>query len=84
MPRRKTSNIISDVMDSAENLKKDIDAVPNELRDKIREIAVDMISEPKKSRGRLPKKRGRPKKKNKRGRPRKTKKKSKTETMTSL
>jgi hypothetical protein len=84
MPRRKTSNIISDVMDSAETLRKDIDAVPYEMRDKIREIAVDMISEPKKSRGRPPKRRGRPKKKKKRGRPRKRKKKSKTVTIPSL
>ena len=76
------SNIISDVMDSAETLRKDIDAVPYEIRDKIREIVVDMISEPKKSRGRPPKKRGRPKKK--RGRPRKRKKKPKTETIASL
>ena len=73
MPRRKTSNIISDVMDSAETLRKDIDAVPYEMREKIREIAIDMISKPKKSRGRPPKK------KDKRGRPRKRKK---TETMT--
>jgi hypothetical protein len=65
MPRRKTSNIISDVMDSAETLRKDIDAVPYEMRDKIREIVVDMISEPRKGRGRPPKKRGRPKKKKK-------------------
>ncbi len=50
-------------MDSAENLRKDIDAVPYEMRDKIREIAVDMISEQKKRRGRPPKKSGRPKKK---------------------
>jgi len=65
MPRRKTSNIISNVMDSAEKLRKDIDAVPYEMRDKIREITVDMISEQKKRRGRPPKKRGRPKKKKK-------------------
>ena len=52
-------------MDSAEKLRKDIDAVPYEMRDKIREIVVDMISEPKKRRGRPPKKRGRPKKKKK-------------------
>ena len=52
-------------MDSAEKLRKDIDAVPYEMRDKIREITVDMISEPKKRRGRPPKKRGRPKKKKK-------------------
>ena len=84
MPRRKTSNIISDVMDSAETLRKDIDAVPYEMREKIREIAVDMISEPKKGRGRPPKKRGRPKKKKKRGRPRKRKKKPKTDTIASL
>lgn len=69
-------------MDSAETLRKDIDAVPYEMRDKIREIAVDMISEPKKGRGRPPKKRGRPKKK--RVRPRKRKKKQKAEAMTSL
>ncbi len=50
-------------MDSAENLRKDIDAVTYEMRDKIREIAVDMISEQKKRRGRPPKKSGRPKKK---------------------
>ena len=82
MPRRKTSNIISDVMDSAETLRKDIDTVPYEMRDKIREIAVDMISEPKKGRGRPRKKRGRPKKK--RGKPRKRKKKPKAETIASL
>ncbi len=82
MPRRKTSNIISDVMDSAETLRKDIDAVPYEMRDKIREIVVDMISKPRKGRGRPPKKRGRPKKKW--GRQRKRKKKPKTETITSL
>lgn len=52
-------------MDSAETLRKNIDAVPYEMRDKIREIVVDMICEPKKGRGRPPKKRGRPKKKNK-------------------
>ncbi|MFW9897606.1 MAG: hypothetical protein ACFFD7_17505 [Candidatus Thorarchaeota archaeon] len=68
MPRRKTSNIISDVMDSAETLRKDIDAVPYEMKEKIREIVVDMISKPKKGRGRPPKK------KDKRGRPRKRKK----------
>ncbi len=72
MPRRKTSNIISDVMDSAETLRKDIDAVPYEMREKIREIAIDMISKPKKGRGRPPKK------KDKRGRPRKRKKESMT------
>ena len=54
-------------MDSAETLRKDIDAVPYEMKNKIRKIAVDMISEPKKGRGRPPKKRGRPKKKKKRG-----------------
>ena len=69
-------------MDSAEKLRKDIDAVPYEMRDKIREIAVDMISEPKKRRGRPPKKRGRPKKKKERTR--KRKKKPKAETITSL
>lgn len=68
MPRRKTSNIISDVMDSAETLRKNIDSVPYEMREKIREIVVDMISKPKKGRGRPPKK------KDKRGRPRKRKK----------
>lgn len=73
MPRRKTSNIISDVMDSAETLRKNIDSVPYEMREKIREIVVDMISKPKKGRGRPPKK------KDKRGRPRKRKK---TEKMT--
>ena len=72
MPRRKTSNIISDVMDFAETLRKDIDAVPYEMREKIREIAIDMISKPKKGRGRPPKK------KDKRGRPRKRKKESMT------
>ena len=69
-------------MDSAETLRKDIDAVPYEMRDKIREIAVDMISEPKKGRGRPRKKRGRPKKK--RGKQRKRKKKPKAETIASL
>ena len=54
----------------------------HEMRDKIREIAVDMISEPKKGRGRPRKKRGRPKKK--RGKPRKRKKKPKAETIASL
>ena len=55
-------------MDSAENLRKDIDAVPYEMREKIREMAIDMISKPKRGRGRPPKK------KDKRGRPRKRKK----------
>ncbi len=72
MPRRKTSSIISDVMDSAETLRKDIEAVPYDMREKIREIVVDMISKPKKGRGRPPKK------KDKRGRP---KKRKKAETM---
>ncbi len=71
MPRRKSSNIISDILDSAESLRKDISALPEEIRDGIRKLALSMVSEPKKKRGRPPKrKRGRPRK---RGKPRKPK-----------
>jgi len=71
MPRRKASDIISDVLASAENLKNSIGALPAEIRDGIRDLALTMITQPVKRRGRPPKKVGRPRK---RVRPRKPKK----------
>ncbi len=61
MPRRKTSNTISDVLNSAENLKNSIAAVPADIQDGIRDLALAIISKPVKRRGRPPKKRVRPK-----------------------
>jgi hypothetical protein len=83
MPRRKTSNIISNVLASAERLRKDISSVPMEIQDKIHELAMAIVSKPAKRRGRPPKKRGRPRKRSrqrKRGKPRKTR----TETATPM
>jgi hypothetical protein len=70
MPRKKASNVIADVFASAEILRKDIGALPTEIRDKIRDLALAMISQPVKRRGRPQKKAGRPRK---RGGPRKPK-----------
>ena len=69
MPRKKSSNLISKVLASAERLKNDISAVPIEIQDKLQELAMAIVSKPVKRRGRPPKKRGRPRK---RGRTRKT------------
>jgi len=79
MPRRKTSNLISNVLASAERLKKDISSVPIEIQDKLQELAMAIVSKPAKRRGRPPKKRGRPRKK---GRPRKRERPRKTRTET--
>jgi hypothetical protein len=76
MPRRKASNIVSDVLTSAENLRDNISALPVELRDKIRDLALTVITQPMKRPGRPPKKAGRPRKRarpGKRGRPPKPK-----------
>jgi hypothetical protein len=68
MPRRRSSDIISDVLASAESLRKDIGSLPEEIRDSMRELVLKMVSEPKRKRGRPPKKGGRQRR---RGRPRK-------------
>jgi len=68
MPRRKTTSLITDVLATAETLRKDIGALPTEIRDKIRGLALAMVTQPVKRRGRPPKKVGRPRK---RGRQRK-------------
>ncbi len=71
MPRRKkSSSIISEVLTSAENLRNSLNAVPAEVQEKIRDLALVIVSKTEKRRGRPPgKRRGRPRKK--RGRPRK-------------
>ena len=79
MPRRKTSNLISNVLASAERLKKDISSVPIEIQGKLQELAMAIVSKPAKRRGRPPKKRGRPRKS---GRPRKRERPRRTRTET--
>jgi hypothetical protein len=79
MPRKKSSNLISNVLASAERLKNDISAVPIEIQNKLRELAMAIVSKPVKRRGRPPKKRGRPRK---RGRPKKRGRTRKTGTET--
>jgi len=70
MPRRRASDIISEVLTSAENLRNSLNAVPGEIKGTIRDIALSIVNKPVKRRGRPPaKRRGRPRKK--RGRPRK-------------
>ncbi|MGQ9543749.1 MAG: hypothetical protein ACUVTM_06685 [Candidatus Bathyarchaeia archaeon] len=62
MPRRKASSVISDVLASAENLKNSIGALPAEMRDKIMDLALTVITQPVKRRGRPPRKVGRSRK----------------------
>ncbi len=70
MPRRKSSSIISEVLTAAESLRNGLNAVPAEVQDRIRDLALVILNKPVKRRGRPPgKRRGRPRKK--RGRPRK-------------
>ncbi|MBS7651086.1 MAG: hypothetical protein QXI59_03710 [Candidatus Bathyarchaeia archaeon] len=68
MPRRKQSSLVAEVLSSAESLKENIESLPPNIRDKIREIALSMIAMPVKRRGRPPKVEG----KRRRGRPPKT------------
>jgi hypothetical protein len=56
MPRKKSSNLISNVLASADRLKNDISAVPIEIQDKLQELAMAIVSKPVKRRGRPPKK----------------------------
>ncbi len=81
MPRRKTSDIIAHVLSSAESLKNNIAAVPVEIQDRIRDLALVIVNKPVKRRGRPPgRKRGRPPGRKKRGRPRKRAKAVETPT----
>ncbi|MEM2942734.1 MAG: hypothetical protein QXT81_04860 [Candidatus Bathyarchaeia archaeon] len=68
MPRRRSSDIMSDVLAAAESLRRDIGSLPEEIRDSMRSLVLKMVSEPERKRGRPPKRRGRQKR---RGRPRK-------------
>jgi hypothetical protein len=66
MPRRRASNIIVDVLASAEKLRDDISALPSEIQGKIKDLALAMVTQPVRRRGRPPKKiRGRPRKRGK-------------------
>lgn len=71
MPRRKTSASISNVLASAENLRNTINALPTQVRDQTKELALAIVTQPAKRvgrpPGRPPKRRGRPPKR--RGRP---------------
>ncbi|MBS7622774.1 hypothetical protein KEJ39_03760 [Candidatus Bathyarchaeota archaeon] len=68
MPRRRSSDIISGVLASAESLRRDIGSLPEEIRGGVRELVLKMVSEPERRRGRPPKIKGRQRR---RGRPRK-------------
>lgn len=66
MPRRRTSESITSVLTSAENLRNAVNALPEEMREKTRELALAIVGTTPKRRGRPPRKRGK-----RRGRPRK-------------
>ncbi|GEM_PF-2933452 len=70
MPRRKASNVIGEVLSSAEDLRNTIGALPAEIQGKIKDLALTIISRPVKKRGRPPKKRGRPRKRGRARKPR--------------
>jgi len=73
MPRRKTSDSIASVLASAEGLRNRIVALPAEIRDGTKDLALAIVALPAKRRGRPPGKRGRPRARRGRppGRPRK-------------
>jgi hypothetical protein len=64
MPRKKASGMIADVVSSAEQLRNAIATLRAEIREKARDLALAVVNEPVKRRGRPPKRLGRP-----RGRP---------------
>jgi len=66
MPRRKTSESIAGVLSFAENLRNAINNLPDQIREKTRDLALAIVTTIPKRRGRPP---GRPRKR--RGRPRK-------------
>ena len=61
MPRRKASQSIAVVLTSAENLRNRITALPAEVRDGTRELALAILALPARRRRRPPKP-GRPRK----------------------
>jgi len=65
MPRKKTSGVIANVLSVAEQLRNAIATLEIDIRDKARDLALAVVNQPIKRRGRPPKKLGRP-----RGRPR--------------
>lgn len=69
MPRKKSSGMIADVLSSAEQLRNTIASLQSEIRDKAKDLALAIVNQPVKKRGRPPKKPGRPRGKP-RGRPR--------------
>lgn len=62
MPRRKASESIAGVLSSAENLRNAINALPVNVRDKTRDLALAIVAAAPKKRGRPPRKRGKPRK----------------------
>lgn len=70
MPRKKkASGLIADVLSTAEDLRNAIASLQAEIRDKARDLALAVVNQPVKRRGRPPKKLGRPRGRL-RGRPR--------------
>lgn len=75
MPRRRASQSIAAVLGSAENLRDRIAALPAEVRDETKELALAVLALRARRRGRPPKL-GRP-----RGRPRKVRRPRKVATV---
>jgi hypothetical protein len=67
MPRRKASDSIANVLSLAEGLRNRITALPAEIRDGTKDLALAIVTRTGKRRGRPPGKRGRPR--GRRGRP---------------
>jgi len=60
MPRRKASDSIAGVLSLAEGLRNRITALPAEIRDGTKELALAIVTRTGKRRGRPPGRRGRP------------------------
>lgn len=67
MPRRKASDSIGGVLAAAEGLRNKIGALPAEIREGTKDLALTIVNMTAKRRGRPPGKRGRPR--GRRGRP---------------
>jgi len=63
MPRRKASESIANVLLSAENLRNAVNALPADIREKTRDLALTIVAAVPKRRGRPRGRRGRPPKK---------------------